>query len=178
MDDLSARFMAVASDAGAKTVQRFVVKLQFKTGPPPTAPAAHGHLGTTATAFLSHLKLSHGDDVSFVSLADDTFIDLQAMPTKTDADCHSLFKMVHRPNAYRASELWIKLETSLSFAAVKKPMFEFLRTNDYWLDLHEFGIQGTKVMRIGYVLDLDPRHIFCDDLQASSTTVTLWSFFS
>jgi hypothetical protein len=93
------------SDAGAKTVQRFVVKLQFKTDPPPMAPAAHGHLGTTANAFLSHLKLSYGDDVSFVSLADDMFIDLQAMPTKTDDECHSLFKMVHHPNAYRASEL-------------------------------------------------------------------------
>jgi hypothetical protein len=100
IDDLSTRFMAVTSDAGAKTVQRFVIKLQFKTVTPPSAPATHGYLSTIATAFLSHLKLSHGEDVSFVSLANDTVIDLQAMPTKTADDCHSLFKTVHRPNAY------------------------------------------------------------------------------
>jgi hypothetical protein len=167
MDDLSARFMAVASQSGAKTVQRFVVKLQFKAPPASAAPAAHGSLGTIATAFLSKLKQTHADDVSFVSLADDTFIDLQAMPTKTDDDCRSLFKVVHRPNAYRASKLWIKLETSLTYSAVKKPIFDYLRSNDYGLDLHGFGIQVTKVMRIGYLLDLDPRHIFRDDLQAS-----------
>jgi hypothetical protein len=67
----------------------------------------------------------------------------------------------------RASELWIKLKKPLSFAAVKKPMFEFLHTNDYWLDLHGFGIKVTKVMRIGYLLDLHPCHIFRDDPQAS-----------
>jgi hypothetical protein len=167
IDDLSSRFMAVAATAGAKTMQRFVIKLQYK---PPTTAApgdARGHLSTVATVFLSKVKLTHADDVSFVSLANDTLIDLQSMPTKTDANCEEMFKVVHRPNAYRSVELWIKLETALSFSAVKSPMFDFLREQDYWLDLHGFGVQVTKIMRIGYVIDLEPRHIFREDYQTS-----------
>jgi hypothetical protein len=167
LDDLSSRFMAVAASAGAKTLQRFVVKFQYK--PPTTAPTGNdrGHLSTAATTFLSKVKRTHGDDVSFVSLADDTPIDLQSMPTKTDDDCARMFKIVERPKAYRSMEIWIKLETALTFSSFKSPMFDFLRDNDYWLDLHGFGVQVTKIMRIGYVLDLDPRHIFREDFQAS-----------
>jgi hypothetical protein len=167
LDDLSPDFMAVAASAGAKTVQRFIIKFQYK--PPATAPTGNdrGHLSTAATTFLSKVKLTHGDEVSFVSFADETLIDLQAMPTKTDADCSLMFKIVERPKAYRPSEIWIKLETALSFSAFKSPLFDFLRDNDHWLDLHGFGVQVTKIMRIGYVLDLDPRHLFREDYQGS-----------
>jgi hypothetical protein len=100
LDDLSSRFMAVAASAGAKTLQRFVVKFRYK--PPTTAPTGNdrGRLSTAATTFLSKVKRTHGDEVSFVSLADDTPIDLQSMPTKTDADCAHMFKIVERPKAY------------------------------------------------------------------------------
>jgi hypothetical protein len=86
IDDLSSRFMAVAATAGAKTMQHFLIKLQYK--PPATAETGDTrvHLSTAAKTFLSKVKLTHVDDVSFVSLADDTLIDLQSMPTKTDAE--------------------------------------------------------------------------------------------
>jgi hypothetical protein len=105
LDDLSARFMAVAASAGAKTVQRYVIKFQYK--PPTTAPTGddRGHLSTAATTFLSQVKLTHHDAVSFVSIADDSLIDLQSMPTKTDTDCEQLFNVTRRPKAYRVMEI-------------------------------------------------------------------------
>ena len=138
IDDLSPRFMAVAASAGAKTLQRFIVKFQYK--PPTTAPPdkARGHFSTAATTFLSKVLLTHGGDVSFVSIADDTLIDLQSMPTKSDADCQLWFKLVERPNAYRSQELWIKIETGLSFSAFKSPLFDYLTDNDYWLDNEDY----------------------------------------
>jgi hypothetical protein len=111
--------MAVAASVGAKTVQRYVIKFQYK--PPTTAPTGddRGHLSTAATTSLSQVKLTHHDAVSFVSIADDSLIDLQSMPTKTDANCEQLFNVTRRPKAYRVMEIWFKIETALSFRLSK-----------------------------------------------------------
>lgn len=179
LDALSPRYMAIDSVEGSTAVQRFVVKLQYNVpttannvdddptttvqAPPITRPSPHV---TIPGRLLSLLKQNHRDDVSFLT-KNDELVDLQALTNQSEDTIREWFLYYHRPKAYRHHELWITVETTLTYAALKYPILSWLRERDHWLDLHGFGVQVTRIFRIGYILALEPRHIFRADLQAS-----------
>jgi hypothetical protein len=114
------------------------------------------------TAFLSQVLLTNPDQLKFL-MSNDSYVDLQAISTKTEAELKELFQVTIRPNANRAHEIRIKLEMALRFNEFKKPLFFWLQENDFWLDLHGFGVQVLRTMKIGFIFHLEPHHIFCKD---------------
>jgi hypothetical protein len=133
LEDLSPRFMAINEVEGTKSAHGFIIKFQFKsskssTHDDPSLP--RGHVAHTLTSFLSHALLAHPDQLKFLT-STDSYINLQAISTKTEAELQDLFQVTIRPNANRAHEIRLKLETALRFNEFKKPIFSWLQANDF-----------------------------------------------
>ena len=166
LDEMSPDFMAINKDENATAKHRFIVKFQYKDqtadqAPPnatnPTETNDHMHVTTTMT-ILSKLKLQFGNELTVLDL-NQGMIDLQTV-TNQDFNEHSKkFKYIHRPNAARPNELWINIETTMTFGNMKRPLIEWLQEKDMWMDLHGFGIQVLRTYNLGYLLAYEPRHI-------------------
>ena len=167
LEEMSPGFMAIDNTENATAKQRFLVKFQYKpisadqlptNHPAPTDPIHHTHI-TTTMLLISKLRLQFGNDLSVLAL-DNTMIDLQALTNNAFAEFSKKFKYVHRPNAARPHEVWLTVDTTLTFGAIKRQLITWLQEKDMWMDLHGFGIQVLRTFNLGYLLAFEPRHIF------------------
>ena len=174
LDEMSPGFMAIDNAENATAMQRFIVKFQYKlentnaaqnNNTDSTDTANQAHVTKTMT-ILSKLKQQFGDELKVLGLNGD-MIDLQAITNQDYNRFASYFKYINRPNATRQNEVWLTVETTMTFGLMKRPMITWLQDNDLWMDLHGFGIQVLRTFNLGYLLAHEPRHIFRTDLQAS-----------
>ena len=96
---------------------------------------------------------------------DDRLLDLNSLSNKNDYELQKDVKIINKPRSHRNVEIWLKLETTATFAQLKRPLFEWLKNKNWWLDHHCFDTTVTRTKRIGYLFFLAPQDLHREGLQ-------------